>query len=159
MKSIRNHEEGMALALLEARKSLDLGEVPVGAALVDDCGNLISLGHNLVEEQHSQLAHAEARAIAEANKKLNSWRLNGCWLYVTLEPCLMCLGLIQLSRINGICFGTTSPIFGTGLEKKDLDFSFYDKKVHMISGVRQQECVELLQLFFERRREKKKGLL
>lgn len=159
MKSIRNHEDGMALALLEAKKSLDRNEVPIGAALVDDCGNLIAVGHNLVEAKNSQLAHAEARAIARANKKLNSWRLNGCWLYVTLEPCLMCLGLIQLSRINGICFGTASPLFGTGLEKTDLDFSFYEKKVHVISGVRQQECVELLQLFFKRRREKKKGLL
>ena len=157
MKLIRNHEDGMDLALKAAKKSLILGEVPIGSVLVNEHGQVVSTAYNLVEKQQSQLAHAEVRAIALASKKLNSWRLNGHWLYVTLEPCLMCLGLIQLSRINGICFGAPSPLFGTGLEKTDLDFSFYEKKVHIVSGVRKQECAELLQLFFRHRREKKKG--
>lgn len=157
MNLIRSHEDGMALALLEAKKSLRLGEVPIGAVLADECGNVVAVGHNLVEKYQTQLAHAEARAIAQANRRLNTWRLKGYWLYVTLEPCLMCLGLIQLSRINGICFGTTSPLFGTGLEKTSLDFSFYEKKVHIIPGVRQQECAQLLQVFFKQRREKQKG--
>lgn len=158
MKLIRNHEDGMGLALKAAKKSLLRGEVPIGAVLISEHGDVISTAYNLVENKHSQIAHAEVRAIALANKKLNSWRLNGCWLYVTLEPCLMCLGLIQLSRVHGICFGAPSPLFGTGLEKNDLDFSFYEKKVHVISGVRKQECAELLQLFFRHSREKKKGL-
>jgi tRNA(adenine34) deaminase len=158
MKQIHNHEAGMALALCEARKSLARGEVPIGAVLVDQFGALVSKGYNLVEQKTTQLAHAEAQAIAKANKKLKTWRLNGCWLYVTLEPCLMCLGLIQLSRIDGVCFGATSPLFGTGLGKPDLDFSFYEKRVHIISGVRGQECAELLKLFFKLTRAKKKGL-
>lgn len=159
MNLIRKHEDGMFLALEEARISLALGEVPIGAVLVDEFGVVLAKAHNLIEQKQTQLAHAEADAIAQANKKLNSWRLKGCWLYVTLEPCLMCLGLIQLSRINGICFGTTSPLFGTGLEKTTLDFSFYENKVHVIPGVLQQECAELLQLFFKHRRETQKGSL
>jgi tRNA(adenine34) deaminase len=156
MKQISNHDEGMGLALQEAKKSFACGEVPIGAVLVDAFGNVMSKGHNLVEKKTTQLAHAEAQAIARANKNLKTWRLNGCWLYVTLEPCLMCLGLIQLSRIDGICFGTTSPLFGTGLGKTNLDFSFYEKSVHVVSGIRQEECAELLRLFFKHKREKKK---
>lgn len=155
MKHIKNHNDGMTLALREASKSFDYGEVPIGAILIDSFGNIISKGHNLVEKKSSQLAHAEAQAIARANKKLKTWRLNGCWLYVTLEPCLMCLGLIQLSRIDGICFGTTSPLFGTGLTKANLDFSFYEKKVHVVSGIQQEECAAMLRRFFKIKREKK----
>ncbi|MBM3887043.1 nucleoside deaminase [Candidatus Dependentiae bacterium] len=147
----------MRLALQEAKKSFDLGEVPIGAVLVDQFGSVISKGHNLVERKATQLAHAETLAISKANKKLTTWRLNGHWLYVTLEPCLMCLGLVQLSRIDGICFGTASPLFGTGLEKINLDFSFYEKRVKVIPGVLQQECAELLKLFFKSTRAKKKG--
>lgn len=158
MKLIRNHEEGMDLALKVAKKSLLYGEVPIGAIIVNEEGLVVSSAYNLVEKKQTQTAHAEVRAIALASKKIQSWRLNGHWLYVTLEPCLMCLGLAQLSRIHGICFGAPSPIFGTGLEKNDLDFSFYEKKVHVVSGVRKQECAELLQLFFQNSREKKKGL-
>lgn len=154
MEKISSHTEGMSFAIAEAKKSLAILEVPVGAAIFDEYGYLISTGYNKVEALKTQTAHAEVEAIVTATSKLSSWRLNGCWLYVTLEPCLMCLGLILLSRINGICFGTTSTIFGTGLEKKSLDFSFYEKNVHIVSGVQEKECSDLLQLFFKSKREK-----
>ncbi len=159
MEKILNHEHGMQLALEQARCALKKGEVPVGALLVDQFGGIVADAFNEVETRQSQLAHAEVLVVNEGSSKLKSWRLNGHWLYVTLEPCLMCLGLIQLSRIDGVCFGSESSLFGTGLGKAVLDISLYEKTIHVVSGIRREECAELLRLFFEAKRGKKKGSL
>lgn len=98
----------MDIALEEARIAKDLKEVPVGAVIVKD-GEIIGKGHNLRETLQSPLAHAEIIAIENAAKKLNTWRLSGCEMYVTLEPCPMCAGAIIQSRLNKIYIGTFDP--------------------------------------------------
>ena len=94
----------MNLALKEAKIALKLGEVPVGCVIVKN-GEVISKAHNEKEKQHDVTAHAEILAIKKAEKKLGNWRLDGCKIYVTLEPCLMCTGAIIQSRISEICVG------------------------------------------------------
>jgi len=91
----KNNEYFMSKALLQAKIALKKGEVPIGAVLVDSSGNILSRGHNLVETKGMQTAHAEMLAIERACKKQGDWRLDDCMLYVTLEPCLMCFGLIH----------------------------------------------------------------
>src|SRR5688572_25609171 len=94
----------MDKALLQANVGLKNNEVPVGAVIVNKEGKIIARAYNRIESDQCQLSHAEAQAIKKACKKVGGWRLNGCWIYVTLEPCLMCFGLIKLSRLEGIVF-------------------------------------------------------
>ena len=93
-------QEYMAIALDEARLAMQSGEVPVGAVLIDDEGGVVVRAHNLCERETDATAHAEMLAIREAGKRLSRWRLTGCTLYVTLEPCPMCAGAIMASRIS-----------------------------------------------------------
>ena len=106
-------------ALKQAGRAFKKGEVPVGAIVVDSRGVVIGRGYNLVERRHSQLAHAELIALQKAAKKLGDWRLLGCWIYVTLEPCVMCMAAIRLSRCEGVVYGADSPQFGYQLVDKD----------------------------------------
>ena len=108
----RGHEFYMGCALDQARRAQAFQEVPVGAVGVDQDGKIIGQGCNFVECYRSQNYHAEVLAIKQASLVRGDWRLAGCWLYVTLEPCLMCLGLIALSRIEGIVYGAGSQKFG-----------------------------------------------
>ena len=102
----------MNKALMQAKVALQRNEVPIGAVIVDKAGKIIARAFNQMESKKCQLAHAEAQAIARACKAIGDWRLIGCVIYVTLEPCLMCLGLIQLSRLEGVIYGAKSYLFG-----------------------------------------------
>ncbi len=106
-----SHAQWMNEALRLARKAGSIGEVPVGAVVVRD-GKIISEGYNLREKNHSPLAHAEMEAIAGAARALRSWRLENCELYVTLEPCAMCLGAIQQARITRVYYGAHDQKMG-----------------------------------------------
>lgn len=170
MNTSEMHEKHMLEALVLARKALKRGEVPIGAVVVDGAGIVIGRGYNLVEGRGCQLDHAEARAIRAACRRVGGWRLENCTLYVTLEPCLMCFGLIGLSRIKNVYFGAPSPLFGisraTGLANKKIGSSslgtvesgagpVYHKGLSMRGGLKAQDCVDILKLFFKSARVKK----
>jgi tRNA(adenine34) deaminase len=144
----------MTQALRQATIALRKNEVPVGAVIVDKHEKIIARAHNLVETRHCQTAHAEALAIQKACKKIGDWRLNGCWIYVTLEPCLMCIGLIQLARIEGIVFGAQSRLFGSGLGDGSK-LPAYTKGLTIHGGIMTHESISLLQAFFKHVRKKK----
>lgn len=145
----------MRKALAQARVALRHNEVPVGAVIIKDDGTVIARAYNQIETQQCQCAHAEALAIKKACKKIGSWRLNGYWLYVTLEPCLMCMGLAQLSRIEGIIYGAPSPLFGVSLYS-DTKCPPYAKSMQIQGGVLEDESKKLLQRFFSNVRQKRK---
>ena len=105
-------EDYMRLALLEAEKAYELEEVPIGAVLVDECGQVVASGHNMREIWHDATAHAELIAIQEACRKLGRWRLSGLTLYVTIEPCPMCAGAIVMSRVDRVVYGSTDAKAG-----------------------------------------------
>lgn len=140
--------EFMQIALEEALKAEKEDEVPIGACIVKD-GKVIARGHNRRERKQNALLHAEIICINKACKKLKSWRLNGCDLYVTLEPCSMCAGAIINARIDNVYFGgydTKSGCFGSV-----YDFSKENKfnhKVNAIGGVREKDSVSLLKEYF-----------
>lgn len=141
-------------ALAQAQTAFDHDEVPIGAVVVDANGEILASGYNQVEHDHAQSSHAEVLAINEAGKKRGDWRLSGCWLYVTLEPCLMCIGLIRLSRLEGIVFATKSPLFGYRLDKNVTYQLYKDDTIKIVEGVREKEASDMLQKFFKLKREK-----
>ena len=149
------HENYMRKALAQARVAFKNGEVPIGAIVVDKDGNVLSRAYNKIEKQKCQAAHAEVIAIEKACKKIGGWRLDDCWMYVTLEPCLMCLGLIQLSRMKGIVFGVTSSLFGFGYGKTQ-SLPMYKKDLVITDGVLKNDCCEILKEFFQIARKRKK---
>jgi tRNA(adenine34) deaminase len=146
------HEQYMDQALKQAQKAFDQEEVPVGAVVVNAFGKVIARAFNAVEQQHTQLAHAEMQAVNKACKKLGDWRLEGCWVYVTLEPCAMCLNYLILSRVAGIVFGSESPVFGYHLDKEGVIQLYRKNAVAIIGGVRAPEAQALLKSFFIGRR-------
>ena len=103
---MKTDEYYMNIALNEAKKAFDLKEIPVGAIIVDPSGNIIGKGHNTKELKKNSIGHAEINAIIKANKKINNWRLLGCTMYVTLEPCEMCKKIINESRIKKVIYCT-----------------------------------------------------
>jgi len=142
----------MEQAIIEAKKAFELGEVPVGAIMVYK-GDIIARAHNLREKYNNALAHAEILVIYEACKKLNTWRLDGCDLYVTLEPCPMCAGAIINSRINAVYFGAYDSKGGACGSVVDLfkKGSFNHSPV-LYSGIMEDTCEELLREFFRKLR-------
>ena len=138
----------MQEALKEARKAYLKEEVPVGAVIVKD-GKIIARAHNLKESKHSSLAHAEILAIKKANKKLNTWRLNDCEMYVTLEPCTMCMGALVLSRIKKIYIGTLDLKTGACGSFIDLPNYKFNHKIEIETGILQADCEKILQVFFK----------
>ena len=145
----------MQQALKEAHKAYAKDEVPIGAVVVNAKGAIIARGHNYVEKEHTQLAHAEVRAIEKAGKKIGDWRLNNCWLYVTLEPCTMCMGLIALSRMQGLVYGASSPLFGFHLDNIDNIRVYKRSTLTIIDSVEIGSAGALLKLFFQKKRNKK----
>lgn len=142
----------MELALKEAHKAFARDEVPIGAIVVSRDGEILGRGSNNVEKMHSQVAHAEMLAVQRAGKKFGDWRLEGCWLYVTLEPCSMCMNMILLSRIKGLAFGATSPLFGFHLDNA-LSIELYrNSKLQLVQGVCGDESANLLKRFFQPKR-------
>ena len=141
-------------ALAEAEKSAALDEVPVGAIIVKD-NKIIARGHNLREKSHDPTAHAEIVAIRKACKKLKSWRLEGCTIYVTVEPCAMCAGTLLWTRIDRIVFGCNDPKGGAIGSSFEL---FRVKNINhhpeITRGVLDIACARLMQDFFKKKREK-----
>lgn len=142
----------MKEAIAQAYKAQEKNEVPIGAVVVDGSGNIIGCGFNQVEKDCTQRSHAESIAIEKAGVATGSWRLNNCWLYVTLEPCAMCMGLIQLSRLKGVVFAAPSPVFGFRLDKTDKDWVYKRDTFLTIEGVCQEEAAAILKDFFKKKR-------
>lgn len=146
------HEEFMELAILEAKKALLLKEVPVGAVIVKD-GIVIAHGHNLRETLRKATSHAEIIAIDEACTKLNGWRLFGCDMYVTLEPCPMCAGALVNARIDRLIYGATDYKRGAcGSIYNIGDDERLNHRLEIVGGVLEEECLELLKNFFVEKR-------
>ena len=144
----------MNLALQEASKAFDLGEVPVGAVVVHN-NRVIGLGHNSRESQNNALAHAEMIAINQACEHLKSWRLVECELYVTLEPCLMCAGAIINSRIERVIYGANDIKFGGCGSVINLFDLPVNHKPEVVGGILKDQSVKLLQDFFRFLRQQK----
>lgn len=154
MKSDTEHELWMREAIVEAQKAEAITEVPIGAVIVYE-GQIVGRGHNLRETSYDPTAHAEMIAIREASKRLGAWRLSGCTLYVTLEPCPMCAGAIVQSRIDRVVYGTIDPKAGcAGTLMNLLQEDRFNHRTDIVEGVLQEECAELLTSFFRRLRGK-----
>jgi tRNA(adenine34) deaminase len=146
-------EQWMAVALEEARNAAVAGEVPVGALIVRDGVALAKAGNRTIRDQ-DPTAHAEALVIRAAASALDSWRLNGCALYVTLEPCAMCAGAIVLARLDRVVFGAWDDKAGMGGSVADLlRHPRLNHRPEVLSGVRQSECGQLLSAYFRDRRQ------
>ena len=149
-------ERFMKEALKEARKAYDKLEVPVGAVIVKD-GKIIARAHNLKETKFDTTKHAEILAIQKASKKLNSWRLLGCEMYVTLEPCSMCAGALINSRIKKVYIGTNDAKTGAvGSVFNLLEDYTFNHKVEIEKGLMEKECRKILKEFFKKLRKIKK---
>ena len=149
------HEAYMNAALALAREAAAEGEVPVGAVVVHD-GVIIGRGRNRRERGKSALAHAELEAIAQACAARGGWRLFGCTLYVTLEPCPMCAGAIINARLDAVVYGAADSKAGSCGSVVDLFALPYNHKPACIGGVMEEACGALLSDFFLRLREKQK---
>ena len=148
----------MGKAIREARKAEARGEVPIGAVIVRD-GEILGRGHNLRETSNDPTTHAELIAIRRAAKKAGNWRLSGATLYVTLEPCLMCMGGIILSRLERVVFGCFDPKGGAAGSLYDVSSDTrLNHRVELTSGVLENECSLLLSTFFRDLRQKKRAL-
>lgn len=138
----------MLEALKQAKKAAKMGEVPVGAVIVKD-GEIIAVGRNEREAKQNALSHAEIEAINNACKSLGSWRLDGCEMYVTLEPCPMCAGAIINSRIKTLIFGAYDSKMGSIDSVINLCDYPYNHKVEVYGGIMEDACLSLLKDFFE----------
>lgn len=146
----------MNRALLLASKAADIGEVPVGAVIVNKkTGEIIGEGYNRRETDKSPLAHAEIIAINEASKNFGGWRLIGCNMYVTLEPCAMCAGAIINSRIEKVCFGAFDTRFGAVCSTVNLLDGRFNHCPEIESGILSEECSSIISEFFKRLRNEK----
>lgn len=150
-----NEEKFMKEALKEALKAKNKDEVPIGCVIVYN-SKIIARGHNLRETKQQSINHAEIIAIQKACKKIGSWRLEDCDLYVTLEPCCMCAGAILQSRIKNVIYGAKDPKGGS----IDSILHMYEQKgfnhyPNVISGILETECSQILKDFFKEKRKNK----
>lgn len=144
-----DHLRFMRIAYQEALKALDEGEVPVGAIIVRD-EQIIGRGYNRIEHLSDATAHAEIIAIGAASSSTASWRLNGCTIYVTLEPCLMCLGAIMQSRMDALVYGASDPRYGaveSHQYRQEVERS-YQWFPQIIPNILAEESSTLLSAFF-----------
>lgn len=145
----------MKEAIKEARKAYGKLEVPIGAVIVKN-GKIIARGHNQKEEKADTTMHAEIIAIKKASKKIGAWRLNGCEMYVTLEPCPMCAGAIINARLDKIYIGTMDEKNGAcGSITNVLEEYKQNYSVQKEEGIYQKECEEIIKKFFKELRQKK----
>jgi tRNA(adenine34) deaminase len=140
-----------ALALAH-RAAERYDEVPIGAVVVDKHGVIIGRASNSVERKKTQAAHAEVLALVQAGKKSGDWRLEECTIFVTLEPCGMCMDLIQLSRIARVVYGATSPLFSYRLDNQGQVPIYKKNSPVIVSGICQERSGELLKDFFKKKR-------
>ncbi len=146
------HDAFMLLALEEAVKAEALGEVPVGAVLVFE-GKVVARAHNTRETQHDPLGHAELTALREGARQLGRWRLAGCTLYVTLEPCPMCAPALVQARVDRIVYGAMDPKLGAaGTVFNLVDRPEFNHRPEVIGGVCERQAQGILKRFFEARR-------
>lgn len=143
----------MCEALALARQAAQEGEVPVGAVVVKD-GNVIATGRNRRERAHNALAHAEIEALNGACAALGGWRLSGCTLYVTLEPCPMCAGAIINARVDRVVYGADDPKAGSCGSMTNLFALPYNHSPQLERGVLEEECAAVLKEFFKNLRKK-----
>ena len=136
------NEYYMQIAIKQAKKALKRNEVPVGAVIVKN-NKIISKAFNKKEKTKNATKHAEIIAISKACKKLKNWRLDGCEIYITMEPCMMCSGAIEQSRIKKIVYG---------IKNKNYGYTHSLKNIKIISQVCENECREMVQTFFKKRR-------
>jgi tRNA(adenine34) deaminase len=153
----KNDEQLMRMAIEAATIGLENGDVPIGAVIVHD-GRLIAKAYNQREQLQDPTAHAEIIALTQAASAIGSWRLNGCTIYVTLEPCCMCAGALVLGRIERLVYGCDDPKAGA---IKSLYNIVQDERlnhrIEVISGVQEEACREQLQGFFAKRRTENKN--
>ena len=147
-------EKYMLLALEEAKKAAEKGEVPIGAVIVRR-GDVIATAHNGRETTFDATAHAETSAIRAACQKLQGWHLTDCTLYVTLEPCPMCAGAIINSRIDKVVFGAYDNREGSFGSLINLASYPYSSRPEIVGGVMEKECKEVLSEFFKKMRKNK----
>lgn len=146
----------MKEALIEARKAFELGEVPIGAVIVKD-GQVIARGHNLTETAKDPTAHAEMIAIRQAAEVLGGWRLPGCSMYVTVEPCSMCAGAMVWSRIENLYIGAMDPKAGAcGSVFNIAEEDRLNHRIHVERGILENECSNIMKEFFRQLRKRNK---
>ncbi|MHB1652515.1 MAG: tRNA adenosine(34) deaminase TadA [Desulfitobacteriaceae bacterium] len=145
-----SHQDWMPLALEQAKLAFALGEVPIGAVIVQE-GRLIAVAHNEKEQRQDPTAHAEILAIKRAAKSLGTWRLSEATLYVTLEPCPMCAGAIVQARLQKLVFGASDIKGGAvGSVMNVLDVNRWNHRVEVTAGVLEEECSLILKEFFRK---------
>ncbi len=148
MKKYTEDEKYMREALKQAKKAFLLGEVPIGCVIVRD-DKIIARGYNRRNTDKNTLSHAEISAIRKASKVVGDWRLEGCRLYVTLEPCQMCAGALVQSRIDKVVIGCMSPKSGcAGSILNLLQMDAFNHQVEIEKGVLEEECAKILTDFF-----------
>ena len=147
----------MRLALEEAQLAAEEGEVPIGAVVVCE-GEVVARAHNRRETDHDPSAHAEFAAMVAASQALERWRLTGCTVYVTLEPCLMCAGLMVNARVDRCVFGAADPKGGALGTLFDVSHDpRLNHEFEVTSGVLEDECADALRRFFKSKRAARKG--
>ena len=144
----------MRQAVLLAEEAAAAGEVPVGCIITDTEGQIIGRGRNRTEQLHDACAHAELEAIREACTTKGDWRLSGCTIYITLEPCPMCTGAIINARIPTVVFGAKDEVTGSCGSVINLFMERYGHEPKIVGGICESECSALLKSFFERLRKK-----
>lgn len=155
---IRTHEKFMREAIRQAKKAYALDEVPIGCVIVQD-GKIIARGYNRRNTDKNTLSHAELIAIRKAAKKTGDWRLEGCTMYITLEPCQMCAGAMVQARLTEAVIGNMNPKAGcAGSVLNILEMPQFNHQVQVTRGVLETECSEMLSQFFRELREKKKAV-
>ena len=144
----------MKKALLEAKKAEAIDEVPIGCVIVKE-GKIIARGYNHRENKESVISHAEIEAITKANKKLKSWRLVGCDIYITLEPCIMCMGAIIQARFDHIYYGAKDLKGGAlGSSINVLTANNINHYPNVEGGILEDECSEIISNYFRNKRKK-----
>ena len=152
----KERERFMRQAITQAKKAEKLMEVPIGCVIVYE-GKVIARGYNRRNTDKNTLSHAELNAIRKASKKLGDWRLEGCTIYITMEPCQMCAGAIVQSRITRAVIGSMNPKAGcAGSILNLLDMPEFNHQVELTTGVMEEECSQMMKSFFKELREARK---
>lgn len=155
-EEVKRDEKYMKQAISQARKAYELGEVPIGCVIVYE-DKIIGRGYNRRTVDKNTLAHAELTAIRKAGKKIDDWRLEGCTMYVTLEPCQMCSGAIVQARIPRVVIGCMNPKAGcAGSILNLLNMKEFNHQVDVTTGILGEECSAMMKQFFRELRENKK---
>lgn len=151
LRLVMDDKAYMELALAEAKKAAARDEVPVGAVVVKD-GIVVASAHNEVEARQDATAHAELLALRRASEAAGDWRLDGCTLYVTLEPCCMCAGAMINARLKRVVFGAFDERYGCCISALELTNNVLSHTVESAGGVCEAECAALLSAYFQKKR-------